>query len=517
MTQSDREQLREFTQKLRDEGPAAFADGPWDDAATEGEDKTSARRRKKKRGAMNSSRHARQQTLGDRVLTWLAILALIGLMVGLGGTWLSHQPEAELAGTRTDRLKQTPGLERVESRLTRMEKRLSHILDPYIRTLNNLSVELGDMQKQLNEHIENAGQQQSALPTGIEERLENIEQRLAATDEHMQNVEQQRVATDDDLQDVEQQRVAVAERMQDLEQQLVAANQRMQKLEQQRAIANENTETVEQQRATADQRMQEIEQQLAATDQRMQDLEQQRAIANENTETVEQQRAAADQRMQNLEQQLAATDQRMQNLEQQLVTSNERMKIITQQRTASDEHLENLEQQLATAEGRVETLSGMLAALADNTPANTTGPDQPAPRTMSAAAGPEAATLATQQPVATEPAGTRADTAVEPAGIIPAPAPEAKPEPAAPVAAGTANGNWVINVASYTNERIARRKLAQMQQQGIDVELVTAEVKGKTIYRARVFGFASRRDAESHAVGIRKKLGIEETWITRRE
>jgi cell division protein FtsN len=133
---------------------------------------------------------------------------------------------------------------------------------------------------------------------------------------------------------------------------------------------------------------------------------------------------------------------------------------------------------------------------------------------------PEIPVPAAVQQAAADPAGSRIEAAVKPVEITPEPVPVTKPEPAAPVAAGiaagSANGNWVINVASYTNEKIARRKLAQMQQQGVDVELVTARVNGKTLYRARVFGFASRRDAETHAAGIRAKLGIEETWITKR-
>lgn len=103
----------------------------------------------------------------------------------------------------------------------------------------------------------------------------------------------------------------------------------------------------------------------------------------------------------------------------------------------------------------------------------------------------------------------------------PAPEPEIRPEAAAPVVAaasatGTATGNWVINIASYANERVARRKLAQMQQQGVDVELVKAEVNGKTLYRARVFGFASRRAATAASAEIKSKLGLEEIWITKR-
>jgi hypothetical protein len=90
------------------------------------------------------------------------------------------------------------------------------------------------------------------------------------------------------------------------------------------------------------------------------------------------------------------------------------------------------------------------------------------------------------------------------------------PEAAGEAPATKATGNWVINIASYTNENIARRKLADMQQQAIDVELVTAEVNGKTVYRARVFGFETRQAARAQAAVIKQKLGLKETWIARR-
>jgi predicted nucleic acid-binding Zn-ribbon protein len=469
MTQAEQERLREFSQKMRDEGSAGFANGPWDDAEIDGDDSPSTKQRQKKHRTTNSSRRARQRTIGDRVLTWLAILALITLIAGLTGTWLSYQPKPGVTATRADRMNRASDIEHVASRLTRMEKRLSHILDPYIRMLNKLSGKLDDTQKRLNEHIQNTGQQAATTPTGIEERLENIEQQLAAAGERMGNVEQQRAATD------------------------------------------ERTGNVEQQRVATDERIGNIEQQRAATDERIGNIEQQRAATDERIGNIEQQRAATGERMVNVEQQLTATKERMENLEQQLAAVNERM----------------------------HTLSGMLVALADDTPKSAAGTHQPAPPPTPATTGspgtgkpaapaaeqvpepePELPVVAAQQPIVANPAGSQIEATEKPLEITPEPVPATAPEPAAPVAAGkaagTTNGNWVINVASYTNENIARRKLAQMQQQGVDVELVTAEVNGKTIYRARVFGFTSRRDAETHAVGIRAKLGIKETWITKR-
>lgn len=303
MTQSEQARVRNFSQRMRDEGSAGFADGPWDETEMEGDNELSARQRQQRNWTVNATRTRRPRTLGDRVLTWMTILALITLVAGIAGAWWSYQPEPEITVLDPDSLNKTPALERVESRLTRMEKRLSHILDPYIRSLNNLSGKLDDSQQQLIEHIRNSELQQATTATGFEARLQNVGQRLAASDE------------------------------------------------------------------------------------------------------------------------------------------------------------------------RMDTLSAMLGTIAANEPAGVPVADQPVPRTAA------------------------------PADEIPEPV----------------KGNWVINIASYANENIARRKLAQMQQQGVDVELVTAEVNGKAIYRARVFGFASRREASAASTEIKSKLGIEEIWITKRQ
>ncbi len=303
MTQSEQARVRDFSQRMRDEGSAGFADGPWDETEMEGDNELSARQRQQRNWTVNATRTRSPRTLGDRVLTWMTILALITLVAGIAGAWWSYQPEPEITVLDPDSLNKTPALERVESRLTRMEKRLSHILDPYIRSLNNLSGKLDDSQQQLIEHIRNSELQQATTATGFEARLQNVGQRLAASDE------------------------------------------------------------------------------------------------------------------------------------------------------------------------RMDTLSAMLGTIAANEPAGVPVADQPVPRTAA------------------------------PADEIPEPV----------------KGNWVINIASYANENIARRKLAQMQQQGVDVELVTAEVNGKAIYRARVFGFASRREASAASTEIKSKLGIEEIWITKRQ
>jgi DedD protein len=399
MTQAENLLLREFSRKMRDEGTAGFADGPWDETEMEGDNELSARQRQQRNWTMKAARTRRPRTIGDRVLTWMAILALITLVAGIAGAWLSYQPEPEITVLDPDSLNKTPTLERVESRLTRMEKRLSHILDPYIRSLNNLNSKLDDTQQQLIEHIRNPELQQATTATGFAVRLEEVEQRLATTDERMDALSIMLVALADG-----------------------------------------------------------------------------KPAPRTAAPTV----------------------------------GRVSPKGVTR-------HAETPEPVMAAPKPAAEIPEPVIAAPepAAKTPAPVMATPEPAAETSAPVmAAPESAvTVGRVSPKGVTPAPSMTRTAAMPAPVI-------RPEPTAPVAAktapGTVKGNWVINIASYTNENIARRKLTQMQQQGVDVELVTARVNGKTIYRARVFGFASRRDASAASTEIKSKLGLEEIWITKR-
>jgi hypothetical protein len=86
----------------------------------------------------------------------------------------------------------------------------------------------------------------------------------------------------------------------------------------------------------------------------------------------------------------------------------------------------------------------------------------------------------------------------------------------APALPAPRNGSWVINLASYTNHRIARDKLAEFVAAGVPAEQVEAQVHGATVYRLRVAGFASYRTASAEAESIRARLGLQDTWIARR-
>lgn len=437
MTQAEQARIREFSQKMRDKGSAGFADGPWDDAENDANQRLSAKQRQQRNWGMKRPRRGRRWTFGEHVLTWVAILALITLITGIAGAWLSYQPEPKITVTRTDWLNNTPGLAQIESRLTRMEKRLSHILDPYIRRLSNLGNELGNTREQLIEHVRNAEQQQATTATGFEARMENAEQRLAATDERMDALSTMLVA----LGDSKPGRVAGADQAAPWAPPAAGHPGTRQAVTVPVQDKNAGLKPLPKHQVAA-------------------------SSAREKPPLAEMEKPV-----------LAATAP----AGSQTATTPEPV-LETRPEFAA-------QQPVAAAPADSQTVT-------DPAPVPETRPEP-----------------ATRQPAATAPAETRIAAA-------PAAVPETRTEPAAPVAAEPAavpaKGNWAINIASYTNARIARRELAKMQQQGVDVELVTAEVNGKTIYRARVFGFASRRAAATAATEIQSKLGLKETWVTKR-
>ncbi len=97
----------------------------------------------------------------------------------------------------------------------------------------------------------------------------------------------------------------------------------------------------------------------------------------------------------------------------------------------------------------------------------------------------------------------------------------AEPEPAvtepAPAAAAAAPaGDWVVNLASYTYQSTAKRKLALFQSKGVSGEIERIIINDKPLYRIRVAGFESSRAARASIPELQKTLDLEGAWIARR-
>jgi cell division septation protein DedD len=83
-------------------------------------------------------------------------------------------------------------------------------------------------------------------------------------------------------------------------------------------------------------------------------------------------------------------------------------------------------------------------------------------------------------------------------------------------AAAERNGLWVVNLASFADRQDAAGFSERAQSKEVDVEQNHVTVKGKSYWRVRVTGFRSAAEAKGYAASVEAKLGLKETWISRR-
>jgi hypothetical protein len=132
--------------------------------------------------------------------------------------------------------------------------------------------------------------------------------------------------------------------------------------------------------------------------------------------------------------------------------------------------------------------------------------EEPAPEenTVETSPAEEAAQIALAEPTSTIESAAPAETAE---------ATIAEKQPIMPVAR---QGDWVINLASYTWKSTANKKLALFQGKGVDAEVFRVMIKDKPMYRVRVTGFESSRAAKAEVASIEQALDLEGAWVSRR-
>ena len=96
---SDKERTRAFAQKMRKEGAAGFAAGPWmsweengclENPIIEGQVIPGDPRK-------HASATRNRKITGDRFFTWVANLAVIALLIGIAGVYLTANKQTEPA------------------------------------------------------------------------------------------------------------------------------------------------------------------------------------------------------------------------------------------------------------------------------------------------------------------------------------------------------------------------------------------------------------------------------------
>jgi len=104
--------------------------------------------------------------------------------------------------------------------------------------------------------------------------------------------------------------------------------------------------------------------------------------------------------------------------------------------------------------------------------------------------------------------------------VVAAAAQDAPPAPTPPAAAAaeasepaTRDGDWVVNLAAYTRESMASRMLAKFRDQGVDAEMVSVMINDQPMYRIRVAGFASSREARARIPSLEQQLDLDGVWI----
>lgn len=77
------------------------------------------------------------------------------------------------------------------------------------------------------------------------------------------------------------------------------------------------------------------------------------------------------------------------------------------------------------------------------------------------------------------------------------------------------NGDWVINLVSFHAIDNANAYIAQLKQRGIHTDMVPVTIKGKSWYRIRTIGFASKQDAEKQQQILARKLKLNSAWVSK--
>jgi len=82
------------------------------------------------------------------------------------------------------------------------------------------------------------------------------------------------------------------------------------------------------------------------------------------------------------------------------------------------------------------------------------------------------------------------------------------------VAAAPHGGKWFVNLTSHSNPKSAQHQVQRMANRGIAAESRQVVVKGRTYYRVRIAGFASRSKSIAFKTMLAKKYKISDSWVS---
>lgn len=184
------------------------------------------------------------------------------------------------------------------------------------------------------------------------------------------------------------------------------------------------------------------------------------------------------------------------------------------------------EQEIGTAiamSGATDNIIGTLAPPGIPLAATGTAPSLQAPAVIASAdrltqnpgrQSPADITAGLPAPAAGTPAAAAIDTPAKVSMVTP---PITQPPVSSKAAIERdAEGIWVVNISSYNYESMARRKLQEFRDKGVNAEVYPVTIKGKPMYRIRATGYESRKEAKTWLSLLQDRLGVDSAWVSKR-
>lgn len=184
MYRATSKKLKNFMQKMHDEGPEGFADGSWP-GSEDGTDPIPP----------VVARRSRWPSANSIV----AVLALSLIVTGVVGAYLSNKSKREAVASRIDSIVRAPIRHPDAGRLQDLEARLANSLTPYEKRLRDLEQNLTHTRSFYDERLEEMEQRLTHVSDPYEKRLNKLEKMLvSASDpykEKLHGIEQRLVHT----------------------------------------------------------------------------------------------------------------------------------------------------------------------------------------------------------------------------------------------------------------------------------------------------------------------------------
>ena len=79
------------------------------------------------------------------------------------------------------------------------------------------------------------------------------------------------------------------------------------------------------------------------------------------------------------------------------------------------------------------------------------------------------------------------------------------------------SGDWYINLMTLSNTQSAERLTAEGREKGFPVVLEPARIRGRDLWRLRIYGFESKQAAREYGAEVQKQLGLDEILVRRRK